>query len=171
MGTNMILLGLLPIDKAAKYEHQYTQIWNKIHSVEGINAGDDAFIQIDEATRTRNAKLHSAGHLLDLAVQNLSSFCNYSEYQWEGAKGYHFEDGPYVEYKGKYGTSNKKKKAFIKGMEEIENDRWVEWPDSVRFTLNFNIVVGDLHSLHCWRITKTKIIKLHERLIIGGRKL
>lgn len=43
--------------------------------------------------RRKHAKLHSAGHLLDLAVQNLG-------FGWETAKGYHFEDGPYVEYKG-----------------------------------------------------------------------
>lgn len=29
---------------------------------------------IDEATRVRHAKLHSAGHLIDLAVQNLGIF-------------------------------------------------------------------------------------------------
>lgn len=28
-------------------------------------------MEVDEETRRKNAKLHSAGHLIDLAVQNL----------------------------------------------------------------------------------------------------
>eukprot|EP00961_Rhodomonas_salina_P134685 1811811-Rhodomonas_salina.2 len=47
---------------------------------------------VDAAVRIRNARLHSAGHLLDVAVE---AVCGKA---WQPGKGYHFEDGPYVEY-------------------------------------------------------------------------
>jgi Ser-tRNA(Ala) deacylase AlaX len=48
---------------------------------------------IDEAVRKLNARLHSAGHLLDVAVSRL-------KLDWKAGKGYHFQDSPYVEYVG-----------------------------------------------------------------------
>lgn len=48
---------------------------------------------IDKDIRIRNARLHSAGHLIDVAVRNL-------KYEWKPSKGYHFADSPYVEYIG-----------------------------------------------------------------------
>eukprot|EP00438_Fugacium_kawagutii_P010897 Skav211508 [mRNA] locus=scaffold352:49677:53305:- [translate_table: standard] len=47
--------------------------------------------QVDEAKRRLNARLHSAGHLLDVAIYALG-------FRWQAGKGYHFEEGPYVEY-------------------------------------------------------------------------
>jgi len=55
--------------------------------------GEEVTLQIDESTRVLHARLHSAGHLLDVAVQNLGL-------TWIPAKGYHFPAGPYVEYQG-----------------------------------------------------------------------
>lgn len=46
---------------------------------------------VDEAKRRLNARLHSAGHLLDVAIYELG-------FRWQAGKGYHFEEGPYVEY-------------------------------------------------------------------------
>lgn len=46
---------------------------------------------VDELQRRRNARLHSAGHLLDVAIYELG-------FRWQAGKGYHFEEGPYVEY-------------------------------------------------------------------------
>lgn len=46
---------------------------------------------IDRAKRQLAARLHSAGHLLDAAVTAVGL-------NWVPAKGYHFPDGPYVEY-------------------------------------------------------------------------
>lgn len=46
---------------------------------------------VDEARRRLCARLHSAGHLLDAAVRLV-------DVRWVPGKGYHFPDGPYVEY-------------------------------------------------------------------------
>lgn len=54
--------------------------------------------QIDEARRRLHARLHSAGHALDVAMARigLGGEC------LKPTKGYHFADGPYVEYEGEY---------------------------------------------------------------------
>ncbi len=60
--------------------------------IEGaITSGDAVTCAIDQAARQLHSRLHSAGHLLDVALEKLS-LC------WEPGKGYHFIDGPYVEY-------------------------------------------------------------------------
>ena len=60
------------INKQERFRIVFMQVWNKVDNIDGVDVGDEAEIFIDEETRCRNAKLHSAGHLLDLAVQNLS---------------------------------------------------------------------------------------------------
>jgi len=47
--------------------------------------------KVDEEKRRLFARTHSAGHLLDVAVHDLG-------FRWTAGKGYHFPDGPYVEY-------------------------------------------------------------------------
>merc|ERR1711920_809771 len=46
---------------------------------------------VNETERRTNAKVHSAGHLIDAAVSKAG-------FQWVPGKGYHFPDGAYVEY-------------------------------------------------------------------------
>lgn len=50
-------------------------------------------MKVDEEKRRLYARVHSAGHLLDIAVNQLG-------YQWVPGKGYHFPTGAYVEYQG-----------------------------------------------------------------------
>jgi Ser-tRNA(Ala) deacylase AlaX len=62
---------------------------------EGTFAIDDVVsLEIDREKRLQNARTHSAGHLIDVAMRNI----------WLGylkpTKWYHFPDGPYVEYSG-----------------------------------------------------------------------
>jgi len=47
--------------------------------------------KVDDTKRRLFARLHSAGHLLDVAVHDIG-------FRWRPGKGYHFADGPYVEY-------------------------------------------------------------------------
>lgn len=58
---------------------------------EGFAVGEQVLLQVDKDRRLLNARLHSAGHLLDGALQLLNV-------PLIGTKGYHFPDGPYVEY-------------------------------------------------------------------------
>lgn len=51
-------------------------------------------LSVDESKRKLNSRLHSAGHLLDACLQKVGLA------HLEPSKGYHFPDGPYVEYKG-----------------------------------------------------------------------
>lgn len=51
----------------------------------------EVMCKIDEEKRRLFARLHSAGHLLDVAVHDVG-FC------WQAGKSYHFPDAPYVEY-------------------------------------------------------------------------
>ena len=55
--------------------------------------GEDVACRVDKERRVLNTRLHSGGHALDMAVSELG-------YTWVPAKGYHFPDGPYVEYQG-----------------------------------------------------------------------
>jgi len=71
-----------------------------IHKVSKSNAdennlepGNKFDMKINKERRMINARLHSGGHLLDIAVSKLGINIIPS-------KGYHFEDGPYVEYTG-----------------------------------------------------------------------
>eukprot|EP00929_Paragymnodinium_shiwhaense_P029353 TRINITY_DN16834_c0_g1_i2.p1 TRINITY_DN16834_c0_g1~~TRINITY_DN16834_c0_g1_i2.p1 ORF type:complete len:360 (+),score=34.66 TRINITY_DN16834_c0_g1_i2:94-1173(+) len=61
----------------------------------------DRFIPVkcclDPAHRSLSERLHSAGHLLDVAVSELGL-------QWIAGKGYHFTDGTYVEYRPSEGS-------------------------------------------------------------------
>jgi Ser-tRNA(Ala) deacylase AlaX len=60
----------------------------------GFTAGATVSLVVDEATRRLNARIHSAGHLLDAAMRNTGRT------DLVPSKGYHFPSGPYVEYVG-----------------------------------------------------------------------
>lgn len=56
-------------------------------------AGEEVKCIVDQARRTLHSRLHSAGHVVDMAVKAL-------KLPWIPGKGYHFPEGPYVEYSG-----------------------------------------------------------------------
>ncbi|KAJ1282869.1 hypothetical protein BS78_03G084500 [Paspalum vaginatum] len=60
----------------------------------GFKEGGNVSLDVDAERRSLNSRLHSAGHLLDICVHNVGLF------HLEPGKGYHFPDGPFVEYKG-----------------------------------------------------------------------
>merc|ERR1712216_1089056 len=55
------------------------------------SVGTMVHCDVDRDNRVMCARVHSAGHLLDAAVQELGL-------KWIPGKGYHFSDGAYVEY-------------------------------------------------------------------------
>jgi Ser-tRNA(Ala) deacylase AlaX len=56
--------------------------------------GDQVQCEVDADRRSLNTRNHSAGHLIDLALKTMEVT------NLEPAKGYHFPEGPYVEYEG-----------------------------------------------------------------------
>jgi Ser-tRNA(Ala) deacylase AlaX len=67
---------------------------------------DPVTIEIDADHRTLCAKIHSKGHLIDMAVAALGHGD-----EFEPTRGYHFPDSPYVEYKitGAWGAEDRNK--------------------------------------------------------------
>lgn len=57
---------------------------------------------IDKERRELHSRLHSAGHVVDMAVTELNL-------NWVPGKGYHFPEGPYVEYVGNLEGFDKEK--------------------------------------------------------------
>lgn len=55
---------------------------------------------VDSVRRNLHSRLHSAGHVVDMAVSALNL-------AWTPGKGYHFPEGPYVEYAGTLAESQK----------------------------------------------------------------
>ena len=66
------------------------------HEGRHLIQGEDVRLVVDEQRRKLNTRLHSAGHVLDMAVNELG-------YAWIPGKGHHFPDGPYVEYQADLG--------------------------------------------------------------------
>ena len=58
-----------------------------------LSVGMEVNCFIDEERRKLNTRLHSAGHLIDMALKEMSI-------DWIPGKGYHFPQGAYVEYSG-----------------------------------------------------------------------
>lgn len=56
--------------------------------------GDVVKVVVNEEKRRVFARLHSIGHALDACIMRLGL-----EESFEATKGYHFQDGPYVEYR------------------------------------------------------------------------
>lgn len=55
--------------------------------------GDKVSLHVDPTRRMLHRRLHSGGHVVDLAVKRLG-------FTWLPGKGYHFPEGPYIEYQG-----------------------------------------------------------------------
>lgn len=53
--------------------------------------GETVTCSVNGERRALHTRLHSGGHVLDMAVNELG-------YSWKPVKAYHFPDGPYVEY-------------------------------------------------------------------------
>jgi len=76
--------------------------------------------------RKINTRLHSAGHLIDIALKKLSI-------DWQPGKGYHFPEGAYVEYFGsldKYDTEQLK--------QDIEKECSIMIEQNVKTKIVFN---------------------------------
>lgn len=57
---------------------------------------------VNPERRALHSRFHSAGHVVDMAVKELNL-------NWTPGKGYHFPNGPYIEYKGSLAGIDKDK--------------------------------------------------------------
>lgn len=76
-------------EKAGVLRHEVKGDVAPWQAVAGNNV--EVMSKIDEEKRRLFARLHSAGHLIDVAVRDIG-------FRWRAGKGYHFPDAPYVEY-------------------------------------------------------------------------
>lgn len=67
-----------------------------------FRAGDKVICNVEAERRALHSRLHSAGHVVDMAVRQLGL-------TWVPGKGYHFPDGAYVEYEGSLEGLDKEK--------------------------------------------------------------
>lgn len=56
--------------------------------------GETVSLEVEEERRTLNTRIHSAGHLLDHALESIQP------HTWIAGRGYHYPEGPYVAYEG-----------------------------------------------------------------------
>lgn len=97
-------------------EKESDVIWHKIKIDElEIEKNTEIQMKINEEKRRLYARLHSAGHLIDVAITNTGN-------PLTPIKGYHFPDGPYVEYNGQVSNNEQLKEQLEKTCNElIEN--------------------------------------------------
>ena len=67
-----------------------------------FNKGEIVTCFIDKERRALHSRIHSAGHVVDMAVVALGL-------NWIPGKGFHFPEGPYVEYAGSLDAIDKEK--------------------------------------------------------------
>lgn len=60
-----------------------------------LQIGDTVQLQVNPILRRLHARLHSAGHMIDISMHKLGYF-----ERLKATKGYHFVDNPYVEFEG-----------------------------------------------------------------------
>lgn len=80
-----------------------------------VQTGTNVECHVNAKRRILNAKLHSAGHLLDCAVAKLGL-------PLSPTKGFHFPEGTYVEYTGKLEDGNQYKEELERIINELVED-------------------------------------------------
>jgi len=90
---------------------------------QNLKEGDKVKLVLDKDRRSLNARLHSGGHLVDIALTNIG------ETQLEPGKGYHFPNGAYVEYKGSISAD---KREEVKAKLEVELNRLINEGSQVK---------------------------------------
>ena len=82
-------------------------------SSSSLGVGDRVLVRVDKETREIQSECHSAGHVVDSAMARCNQLLMAN-------KGYHFLDGPYVEYKGK--IPPEEKEALLPQLQQAFQD-------------------------------------------------
>lgn len=147
-----------------------------------LTEGDTVRCTVNKERRALNTRLHSGGHLLDMAVNELG-------YSWIPGKGYHFPDGPYVEYQAELNSETgeaiadklqkqmadileRNIKTEIRFMPKEEMSAYcrhvpeyllAEKPSRIVLYGNFGVPCGGTHVAHLADIGSVTIRKMKER--------
>ncbi len=124
----------------------------------GMETGDEVTLSIDEHRRLLNAKNHTAGHLLTFAAEKIFP-------ELIGMKGYHFPDGPYVEFEG---TLAETKKAGAAGYIEQAVRKMIEQALPIEVRL---VNAGELARLCRNILPNTPRSDSVRAMIVGGAAL
>ena len=77
-----------------------------------LKVSDEVMVNIDPSKRDLLARIHTAGHLIDLGLAKLG-------FELHPTKGYHFPAGPYIEYGGTLPSDPELIQKLEKVLEEI----------------------------------------------------
>lgn len=92
------------------------QVWHLGQFIRGkFEIGEVVELKIDQQKRLLNSQNHTAGHLIDLAIEKLAL-------PLTPVKGYHFSEGAYVEYAGELASLDIADKLEQKVNEIIEQN-------------------------------------------------
>lgn len=80
-----------------------------------IREGDLVTVHLNSKNRLINSRYHSAGHLIDIAVKQLSL-------AWKPVKGYHYPKGAYVEYEIVKQVESAEREDLMRRIEEVSNE-------------------------------------------------
>lgn len=95
-------------NKSAKFFVEQTRFIDGIVKHIGIfefgsfTTNDVVELEVNRERRTLHSRLHSAGHVIDMAIAEL-------KLPWKPGKGFHFPEGPYIEYEGPFDDSMREK--------------------------------------------------------------
>ncbi|KAM5568997.1 hypothetical protein ABKV19_016493 [Rosa sericea] len=104
--------------------------------------GKAVVLQVEESRRKLNSRIHSAGHLLDVCVKNVGLG------DLKPEKGYHFPQGPYVEYRGivpQKDVQSKQKELELEANALISRGGKDSTPRIVKMGTNLGCPCGGTH--------------------------
>jgi Ser-tRNA(Ala) deacylase AlaX len=100
--------------------------------------GQRCVLRLDKARRMKHARLHTAGHLIAGLVDSQRG-------SMRAVKGYHFEEGPYVEFEGE--PEDGDADAFLAALQNKINLLIAEGPQVCEAQISF-----DEMKQRCWNV-------------------
>lgn len=112
-------------------------VYHYTDTCDDLEIGNTVQCSIDNARRSIHRRLHSAGHMIDIAFYNACK--DASKAYPKPTKGYHFSDGAYVEY----------------DMGDIKDD-YTTLVDSINTELK-RLIESDI-KIHCYNLSDTEAL-------------
>jgi len=128
-----------------------------------LAAGDQVRLEVNQSRRQLHNRLHTAGHLVDIAMWRLNV-------NLKPSKGYHFPDFPYIEYEGELDAQRRNEMAKLIEIEVerlINQDlpveiKHIEWQELQQLSKHVPINVPQDKPIRIMRV------KGHDAIPCGG---